>query len=368
MSAKAKYLELIKQEKKGILNKLLNWLLSAASILYIAGLFIKKCLCKLGIVKKVKINTPIISVGNITCGGTGKTPFCEFLARYFAERKKRVCVIARGYGKIPNSSIDDEDMPGFHIPYVSRFTGNKKKLIKITQNLADVIIVDDGFQRIDIEKNLDLLLIDATDPFSNKKLLPAGLLREPVGAIKRANIIVLTRTNLVHPKRVKELCQMLTEITHGSVIVRTTHTPTQIVNLSRRFYNFLAMPPKWLNKKRVYAFCSIANPVAFLKTLQKIGAKVVRFKNFPDHYIYKNADIAKINAEAREFMVDVIITTEKDALKINSLKIDTSEFQYELFVLRVEIKVVDGWNILKEILNKAARISPVSETDNICAK
>jgi tetraacyldisaccharide 4'-kinase len=301
----------------------------------------------MGLLRSVRFPCPVVSVGNITAGGTGKTPFVEFLARWFARKNFRIAVLARGYGRIDDRSDDEDLISEMELENVVRLPGRDRVAQgrkAIAEYRADVLILDDGFQHYRIQRTLDLVTVDATAPFANGHLLPRGLLRESPSALRRAGLIVLTRTDQVAPDELRRLREQL-----GPDVVETIHKPVSV----RSLWNRKRHGTDWLRGRCIYAFCGVGNPDAFRRTLESLGAQVVKFRAFDDHHRYGAADIRRMSAEAQEFMAEAIVTTEKDATKVNP-----EVFDLPLAALRVEIEVTRNEELLEERLLEVVRDIP----------
>lgn len=300
-----------------------------------------------GLLQSVRLPCKVVSVGNITVGGTGKTPLVEWLVRRLSAHGCKVAVLSRGYGKLPSGGGDDEDFIGAaHPESVRRFAGkNRVEIAKkaIAEFAPDVVILDDGFQHRRIKRDLDILAIDATAPFSNGRLLPRGFLREPLSAMKRADIVVLTRTDQAPPSVVEALKEQAARLSGDKPVVESVHKAVAV----RNCWNKRLHAPEWMRRQRIYAFCGIGNPSAFVRTLESIGANVVKHKFFPDHHNYSALEIRQMVAEAREFMADIVVTTEKDERRLSS-----EDFDMPLCSVRVELELLKGEDILDERLSR----------------
>jgi tetraacyldisaccharide 4'-kinase len=280
---------------------------------------------------------PVVSVGNLTAGGTGKTPMVEWLARHLARQNMTVMILARGYGPASQRGPDDEALPPeLADEGVLRRTGADRAALAlqvVAETHPDVILLDDGFQHRRLHRDLNILMIDAVEPFSNRRLLPRGLLREPLGAARRADWIVLSRADQVDPHERERLLERIGALAPQAPIARARHRPLDV----RDLWNGRLHPAEWLQGRPVYAFCGIGNPVAFRRTLESLEASVVRFRAYPDHHAYTPRDLRQIDAEAQEFLAESIVTTEKDAVKL-----DSDSFTLTPTALRVEMDLTDG--------------------------
>jgi tetraacyldisaccharide 4'-kinase len=344
---KGYYLSIITGQRRGPVAALVKGLLRLGTLVYGALHGGRRLLYAAGILRSVRVPCPVVSVGNITCGGTGKTPFVEYLARWFARKGIRVAVLARGYGRVDARGNDDEDLISeMELENVVRLAGRDRVAMArkaLADYRAEVLILDDGFQHYRIRRTLDIVLVDATNPFAGGNLLPRGLLRERPSALRRADLLVLTRVDQAPEAELDELRRRL------GPAVETVHRPSHVRVLSTR----KAFGTEWLRGKAVYAFCGVGNPDSFRRTLESLGAQMVKFRAFEDHHPYTNDDVRRLNAEAQEFMAEVLVTTEKDATRL-----DPGGFDLPLAALRVEIEVSRGEDLLEERLVGVVRDIP----------
>ncbi len=330
------YLSVISGQRRGPVALLLRGLLWLGTLVYAVLHGGRLVLYRLGVLRSVRFPCPVVSVGNITAGGTGKTPLVEYLARWFARKNFRVAILARGYGRVDAGGADDEDLiSGMELENVVRLAGADRAALgrkALADYRADLLLLDDGFQHFRLQRTLDLVAVDATNPFAGGRLIPRGLLRERPRALRRADLIILTRTDQVPADVLEALRERL------GPAVETVHRPVCIRSLwNRRQYGV-----EWLRGKGVYAFCGVGNPEAFRRTLESLGARIVKFRAFPDHHPYLPEDLRRLNAEAQEFMAEAVVTTEKDAARLN-----TEGFELPLTALRVEIEVTRNEELLE---------------------
>jgi tetraacyldisaccharide 4'-kinase len=341
------YLSVITGQRRGPLALLLKGLLALGTVVYAALHGGRRLLYRMGLLRSTRFPCPVISVGNLTAGGTGKTPLVEYLARWFARKQVRTAILARGYGRQGGRGTDDEDLfSEMELENVVRLAGkdrvaNGRKALQDFR--AELLILDDGFQHYRIQRTLDLVTLDATCPFANGHLLPLGLLREKPSTLRRADLVVLTRTDQVPAVELEALRARV------GPAVETVHKPV----LVRALLGRKAHPVEWLRGRSVYAVCGVGNPEAFRRTLEAAGANVVKFRAFEDHHRYDAQDLRRINAEAQEFMAEAVLTTEKDALKL-----DPERFDVPLHALRIEIEVVRHEELLEERLLAVVRDLP----------
>ncbi|MBN1256312.1 MAG: tetraacyldisaccharide 4'-kinase [Planctomycetes bacterium] len=285
-----------------------------------------------GKLKPQQFGVPVISVGNITVGGTGKTPMAAMLAAELITRGYQPGVVSRGYGA--SDGLNDEtmmlrqDLPGIIT------CSNPDRNAAITEAIAqgaDCIIMDDGFQRLSTRRDLDIVLLDATAPFGGGRCLPAGLLREPVTAVRDADILVLTRTEHSNSEKVREIEEKLAELAPGVPIIQAIHQLREILTPSGE-----EVPPSEFKDLKVAALSSIARPDGFVKTLEMLNAKVLVSCAYPDHYNYAEQDLHKVRVEAEAVGAQAIVTTAKDWVKIREL-ISPAGLTLPVYVVTIEM-------------------------------
>ena len=303
----------------------------------------------MGLVRRVQLPVPVISVGNISAGGTGKTPLVKWVVQRLERRRLRVAVLARGYGRRLDGG-DDEDLLGGsdlvrRYAHPDRAGAARRALAEFRPDVF-VFVLDDGFQHYKLHRDLDLVTVDATNPFGGGRLLPRGLLRDRPAALRRAQAVVLTHTDQVTPAELEGLKQEIARYSLDRPTIDTVHRPVGIRTLAdRRSWNV-----DWIRGRRIFAFCGVGNPGAFRRTLESAGADVVKFRAFPDHHVYRPAEARQIEVEAQEFMAGALVTTEKDATKL-----DPAAFRLPVAALRVELEAVRGGERLDSLLESAVR-------------
>ena len=339
--------DVIEGRRRGLGASLLRGLLSAASIGYGAAHGLHRLSFLMGFARPAILPIPVVSVGNLTAGGTGKTPLVEWVVRRLERRRLRVVVLARGYGRRADGG-DDEDLlePSERVRRYAEPDRARAARRALAEFRPDIAVLDDGFQHYRIHRDIDLVTVDATQPFGNGRLLPRGLLRDRPSALRRAHAIVLTRTDQVTPAELSSLREDVERYSLDRPVIDTVHRPSAVRTLSdRRLWSV-----DWLRGRRVYAFCGLGNPGAFRRTVESTGAEIVKFRSFPDHHPYGPSDARQIEVEAQEFMAGTLLTTEKDATKL-----DPAAFRLPLAALRVELEAVRGGERLDALLDSAVR-------------
>jgi tetraacyldisaccharide 4'-kinase len=256
---------------------------------------------------------PVVSVGNLTLGGTGKTPCVEWVSRFYRGRDVAVAIISRGYGaeggRNDEAMVLEENLPDVpHLQDPDRVAAAERAVEELE---SELIVLDDGFQHRRLHRDLDVVLIDATCPPTRDHLFPGGTLREPVGGLRRAGAIVLTRCDQVPAEEVERLRTWLAKRWPDTPVALTEHRPVEVGNGAER------APVAELAGRTVGAFCGIGNPAAFRRTLAALGAKVAEFRTFPDHHRYTRDDVADLTRWAARLPADSpLATTQKDWVKL----------------------------------------------------
>lgn len=316
----------------------LRGLLRSASVPYGLVVRLRNALYSRGWRGSRRAPVPVLSVGNITAGGTGKTPLVAWLARLMIIHNLRPAVLSRGYGR-QRGDIDDENvmLAGMlqDVPVVvnpDRVAGAKTA---VRRHDADVLILDDGFQHRRIARDLDIVLIDSLCPFGGRHLLPRGLLREPLKELRRADLLLLTRTSLVEAERREELKEELEDLAPAAPVARCRNVPSGL----RR----LGAGPDEVGRLRTgdwAAFCGIGNPDAFRLTLERLGCRLALFREFSDHQRYEEEQLRELQEAAAEAGCDGLVTTEKDAVKVAGLLEPNDEPAF--YALQVELEFTEG--------------------------
>ena len=308
-------------------------------------------LYQLNILKSSKLDgVYVICIGNITAGGTGKTPAVHYFAEKLLSEGKKCAVLSRGYmGKRKEEPLLVSD--GIKILSTPEESGDEAYLHALTLKCPVVvaknryagaefckkefqtqyIIMDDGFQHIQFERDKNIILIDSTNPFGGEEMLPLGRLREPLSGLKRADEFIITKSDLVSKDKLEEIIVKLKK--YGKKISKAIHSPGYFLNMDKR------MEIAALSGKKAVLFSGIASPQNFKKTVLGFGVNIVKEISFRDHYIFKNKDILYIEEEFNKSEADVILTTEKDFVKIE--KIITPVFREKLYILKIEFKILE---------------------------
>ncbi len=354
------YRKLISSQSGSLGAIILRYLLAIAAIGYSLAVRLRNFLYSKGLLKVHHVDSAVLCVGNITVGGTGKTPLVVWLCNLITQSPKlktqncKCAILTRGYKARSKENADFKDEIAIlaeNCPDVEvivnpdRVAGAAEAIDKYA---AKILIMDDGFQHRRLARDLDIAAIDATQPFGYGKLLPAGLLREPVSSLKRAGALVITRCDQIADAELDELERKLRTTRSDMIIARSIHAPVYAKSMDNKEISI-----EQLKGKKVFAFCGIGNPDAFLNTIKDIGAELAGSKVYDDHYHYTNACLADISERAGELGVDLILTTQKDWTKvISNFKSQISDFKSPLpfAYLAIEIKFLTGEDKLTALI------------------
>ena len=317
MSASARWRRIMSGESNGLVAAALRGVAAATEPLYAAVVARKNRRFDSAQVKPIEVGTPVISVGNLTVGGTGKTPMVVWLARWFRERDVAVTIISRGYGAKAGKPNDEFQEIADQLPDVPHLQ-NPDRVIAARQALAtqpkQVLILDDAFQHRRIARDFDLVLLDALDPFGGNRLLPRGLLREPKTSLARAHAVALSRADAVSPDRRSQILDEVARLAPSAIWLELEHRPSLLVQHGRDE----TQSTETLRGQKVAAFCGIGNPAGFRHTLASCGAEVIALREFADHFAYPPAEIAALEQwlikEAAA--AEAVVCTHKDLVKI----------------------------------------------------
>lgn len=303
--------------------------------------------------ESVRVSVPVLSVGNLTTGGTGKTPMVEYVARFCRQRDRRVAILSRGYGAAGAGPNDEALVLEENLPDVPHLQGPDRVALAraaVEELDSEVLVLDDGFQHRRLARDLDMVLIDATNPWGHGRLLPAGLLRESPRGLRRAGIALLTRCDQVDRARLHALRQEMARLAPGLPVAETVHRPAGLHAADGR-----TAPLEVLRERPVAAFCGLGNPDAFRRTLAALGADLTpdgSFRAYPDHHPYSREDVDDLRAWARARPADcVVVTTQKDLVKLRLSELAGRP----LWALRVRLDVVAGRDRLDRQLEEAIR-------------
>lgn len=312
---------------RGLCADLIRIFLFLLSIVY--GLVVR-ALILFYRMRPYKLDGKVISVGNITLGGTGKTTLVELIARYLRQQGIKPAILSRGYG-----SCDEPRMLKMNLkdlPVIVDKDRLRAGQLALHKYGADTLILDDGLQQWRLVKDLEIVTIDAANPFGNGYLMPRGILREGLSALKRADIFVLTK--LSSDSDIEKLIARLNRLNPLAMVIESRHKAAGFYNINNPQ---ILIACGSLRGKTAALFCGIGDPDSFENLVKNLGIKVGLSFKFGDHYHYTIEDLDRIMRLSGEKNIDTIITTEKDAVRF--LGYQPKALGLNLLVLRIELEI-----------------------------
>jgi tetraacyldisaccharide 4'-kinase len=312
--------DILSGRRRGIGPSVLRSGLFAASQLYLSATSLRNIAYDRQWLKIHRASVPVISIGNISTGGTGKTPFAAWIANWLVDSGQRPAFLSRGYRALqsadPGRTIENDEKlvldrlcPG--VPHLQKRDRVRSALQAVNEFDCNLLLLDDGFQHRRLHRDLDIVLIDALRPFGYGYALPRGLLREALSGLKRADLVVLTRFNQASPIEQNRLLADLGKIGVKDAPITVAFTPQRLININGDLESL-----DQIRGKKVIGFCGIGNPQGFRKTLYSLEVVLADWQVFPDHHHYGINDINQIAKTANETNVDAVLTTQKDLVKI----------------------------------------------------
>jgi len=291
-----------------------------------------------------RVDVPVISVGNLTLGGTGKTPLVEWLARYFRNQGVRVAIVSRGYGAEQGERNDEAlelELALPDVPHLQNPNRVEAAQTAIGEFDAQLILLDDGFQHRRLARDLDIVLLDATEPFGYEHVFPRGTLREPLAGLARAQVVVLSRADMLDIEARQQIQQRVARLAPNSVWCEVVHKPSALLDANGNEQPLAASPPE-----RIAAFCGIGNPTGFRHTLEALGCNITAWREFPDHHTYTHEDIESLSRWAAN--ADQVLCTRKDLVKLGV----TSLGNVPLYAVSVQLDFLTGRHLLEAALEE----------------
>jgi tetraacyldisaccharide 4'-kinase len=358
-------------ENRPFLTRLLLGFLKSLSVLFGAVVAVRHFLYKTGILRRYPLGIQVISIGNVTAGGTGKTPVTEVFARTLAANGRKVAILSRGYRRkeapwwrrmftqvmepplvvsdgrrvLLDSSVggDEPYMLASNLPGVAVVVDRdrvKAGRYAIKRLGCNTLILDDGFQYQRLKHSVEVVLVDATNPFGNGNMLPRGVLREPPRSLKKADIIFLTKCS----GDVSGVVAEVRRYNSKAKIVECRHAP----NVLRDVWTREELPLSWLDGKTVCTLSGIASPKGFENSLRRLGSKVVWCERYADHHRYDPSEILYALNRTADMGADALVTTEKDAVRFPRFETVPVRCLY----LRISIDILRGGESFDQIINR----------------
>lgn len=304
------------------------------SFIYAGCVVITRFLYKINLLKSVKIKSKVISVGNITWGGTGKTSLVMHISRYLRRMGKDCAILIRGYGS-------DEDIMLKKVLTNTVILSGKNRVknaqIEESEHGIKIFILDDGFQHWRLRRDLDIVAISATNPFGNRHILPAGILREPLSALKRADAIIITKTNLADDKAVSGIKNDILSINANAEIYEAEYLPTSVTEIKSNIEH----KPDFISAKSLCAVAAVGDNETFFEMLTGLGVKITEKFSYMDHHRFSKKDIGNISKAAKN--TEAIITTAKDWVRLKG------KLSCNVLLLNVAMKLKDEQKFFKRI-------------------
>jgi len=353
LMVKEYYLSILSGQQRGIIAAIVKSTLSAFTLPYLAVLNTRNTLYKKGIVRSSRLPVKVISIGNITTGGTGKTPLVEFSVKYLSGSGRKVAVLSRGYGG-DNSSQEGDGMVNDEcltlienlqdVPVLAGRDRVKSGEKAINDFGVDCVVLDDGFQHLRLKRDLDVVVIDALNPFGGENLIPRGSLREPLQNLERADLFIISHCDQGNEQIIRSIYKKLDQINHSASVCESIHRPVHFDTIA----DGSILELEWLKGKRVYALSAIGNPESFSNTLKGLGADLIKHRVFQDHHVYTEEEIEDVISAAQLLGADAIVVTQKDIVKIRKMNIKNAN----ILSLRIEIEITRGVDLYKAAIDR----------------
>lgn len=362
------------KEEHGILAKVIISILYVFSFIYGRLVNVKLSCYKHGILERKSLDCHVISLGNITVGGTGKTPTAQCLARDIRDMGYRVVILNRGYrakwrgevgivsdGKKLYMSAAEAGDEAFllakHLPNVPVLIGPDRSVTgryAVEHFGAEVAILDDGYQHWQLIRDMDILLIDAVNVFGNGYILPRGTLREPMSHLDRADVCLMTKVDQAAEGSCKHIRDAVGQYNDHALVIESIHLPRCFIEISDWYQDIAGdgIDVSYMKNKKVMAVSAIGNPASFEQTIGDIGAEIVESLRFPDHHDYTSEEMMDVFQQAQNQGAEAIVITEKDAVKIPD-GIMKAKRPIPVFVISVEVTFEAGNKEFKELLTKS---------------
>ena len=335
--------QIMSGNRRGAGTSILRAVLKAASGPYAGVMRLRRWLYRRGLLARGRAGAPVICVGNITTGGTGKTPMVAWIVRKLKAGGRKPAILTRGY-KAAGGESDEAELLRQQCGVPVIINADRLAGAAVAAEGADVLVMDDGFQHRRLCRDLDIVLIDAMNPFGYGHCLPRGLLREGPSALRDADAIVITRSDSVADEELQELRQHLGRLAPGASVHLAVHRPTNLISPDGRL-----LPPCALAGKKVFVFCGLGNPEAFFDTARRLGLELSGRCALDDHVRYDAATAEEICRRARRAGAQVLLTTRKDAQKALA-----AGFSLPVWQMEVEIEITAGAAELIQELQSAA--------------
>jgi len=336
--------EIVSGRRRGPAAAALRGALAAAELGYAAAVRLRNRRYDSGKATVHHAGVPVISVGNLTLGGAGKSPLVRWVVRWAQSQDIPAVVISRGYraaGSEPNDEALELErlLPGTpHLENPDRAAAARRAVQQFGSRL---IVLDDAFQHRRLARNLDIVVLDALEPFGFGRVFPRGMLREPLDGLRRADAVVLARADLIDENARKEIWQIVERHAPKAIRASARHAPSRLLSAAGE-----ETPPDALRGQSVAAFCGLGNPRGFRRTLEQLGCRTAGFREFPDHHPYGPRDLDELGRWAAELHAAAVLCTLNDLVKIPAERLS----DIPLWAVAVEMDFLDGGDSLAAAL------------------
>jgi len=337
--------DILSARRRGLLPGLLRAALWLASRPYSLAVRLRRWMYRRGLRKRHQAGVPVICMGNLTTGGTGKTPMAAWAVNALKQAGRTPAVLTRGYKATGGKSDEAQLLAGLcDVPVIvnaDRAAGAQQAVA----DGADVLVMDDGFGHLRLRRDLDIVLIDATNPFGYGHCLPRGLLREPTSALRHADAVVITHADAADEEALASLSRRIGQLAPSASLHVAAHRPVRIID-----HGGADLPVEALAGRKVFAFCGIGNPEYFFAMLAGLYARCVGTWALQDHAAYTSEQIALLRKKTEHCQADLLITTQKDFVKLAGLELPRPVWQ-----LVVDMRITQGADELLQKVLAAAK-------------
>jgi tetraacyldisaccharide 4'-kinase len=349
MLGPTEFRDLVSGRRRGAGASTLRGLLRAAEVPYTAAMGWRNRRYDRGHALVHRVGVPVVSVGNLTLGGTGKTPMVKWLVQWFQARDLRIAIVSRGYGS--NGDLQNDEALELRqslgdVPHVQNPDRVVAAETAISQFGSQVVVLDDGFQHRRLARDLDIVLLDALEPFGYDHVFPRGTLREPSTGLQRAQVVCLSRSDAIPAEQRDAIRDRVRQLAPKAAWCECTHAASGLIDLAghSRALGELA-------GRRVAAFCGIGNPAGFRHTLAGTGCQIAAWREFADHHAYNLVDFAEVNRLAAGCNAEFIVCTHKDLVKLAQQPMGGRP----VLAVTIDMQFVCGQELLETALERVAR-------------
>ena len=350
----SEFRELVSGRRRGLRAALWRFGMRLAEAPYTAAVRWRNRRYDSGAAASYRVSIPVVSVGNLTLGGTGKTPMVEWIARWLRTHGVRVTVISRGYGAEAGGQNDEaleleQKLPD--VPHIENPDRVAAAQTAIEEFQCQMIVLDDAFQHRRIGRDLDIVMLDALEPFGFGHVFPRGTLREPLGGLSRAQVVALSRADMLDPTQLAQIRRRVGQYAPDAAWLEVVHAPRAL-----RSWSGKEEPLETLQGQPVAVFSGIGNPAGFQHTLKTCGYHLAGFREFPDHHRYSRDDVATLADWAARLEVSAMLCTHKDLVKLAIDRLGACP----LWAVSIGLDFLSGLDALE------AKLSPLLPKQSSC--